>query len=372
MVKTLVGNISVFEWLVLFLGPAAVYLITALLNRLLNLVAGFLRRKVRKNPNLPQSELLPKPIRLLLIALAIRWPLSEMGLSLFARQLWSAFSTVIFVAACIWLLILLDSRTEQYLLRQLQSRNLQGIASVLRLTRRMIDLLLIFAGCLFILYYFGVNLTAALAGLGVGGIAVALAAQKTLENVIGGVSLILDRAMTVGDTLKLGDLVGTIEDIGLRSTRIRTLDRTMVVVPNGQIANATIETLSARDKFWFHPVISLRFETSPTQILSIVTGIRKLLSKSSSVEADSIRVRFFRVGSYSFDLDIFGYISARDWNHFLEIQESLLLEVMNIVKQAGADIAFPSQTMYFSSAPPEREEQLAPRPILEKTTIKSA
>jgi MscS family membrane protein len=378
LVRTRIGNISLFEWLVLIIGPPLLYLITALLNRFLNLVFGFLRRKIRNNPNLPQPELLPKPIRLLLLALAIRWPLSEIGLSLLARQIWSAIAVVIFVAACVWLLILLSGGIERYLLRKVQNRNLQGIASVLRLTRRVVDIMLAFAGCLLILFYFGVNLTAALAGLGVGGIAVALAAQKTLENVIGGISIILDKAMTVGDTLKLGDLVGTIEDIGLRSTRIRTLDRTMVVVPNGQIANATIETLSARDKFWFHPVISLRFETSPAQILSIVARIRKLLFECSIIETDSVRVRFFRLGAYSFDLDIFGYLFARDWNQFLEIQETLLLDIMDIVKQAGADIAFPSQTMYFSRTLDDREElpaavlTPAPKSALEKTATKSA
>ena len=377
MVRTRIANISLFEWFVLLIGPAVIYLITALLGRFLNLIARSVQRKMRQSQVLPPPELLPKPIRLLLVALTIRWLLPEIGLSLVARQICSATSIVILVAACIWLLILVNSRAERYLIRQLQNRDLQGIASVLRLSRRVIDLLFIFAGGLLVLYYFGVNLTAALAGLGVGGVAVALAAQKTLENVIGGVSLILDRALTVGDTLKLGDLVGTIEDIGLRSTRIRTLDRTMVVVPNGQIANATIETLSARDKFWFHPVLSLRFETSPAQILSVVAGVRDAIHRCPSADTESVRVRFIRVGTYSFDLEIFSYVFARDWAHFLEIQESLLLEAMTVVKQVGVDVAYPSQTMHFSPADSGRELAAvvlkpAQMSAVEQTTIKSA
>jgi MscS family membrane protein len=113
--------------------------------------------------------------------------------------------------------------------RRRDSRELSGSASILRLARRLIDGLVLFTGLLFILYYFGVDPTAALAGLGVGGIAVALAAQKTLENVIGGISLIADQAVRVGDTLKTGDISGTVEEVGLRSTRIRTLDRSVVV-----------------------------------------------------------------------------------------------------------------------------------------------
>ena len=135
----------------------------------------------------------------------------------------------------------------------------------MRVLRRVIDVLVLFAGLLFTFYHFGVDPTAALAGLGVGGIAVALAAQKTLENVVGGISLIADQAVRVGDTLKLGDILGTVEDVGLRSIRIRTLDRTIVSVPNGQIATMSIEILSARDKFWFHPLVSLRLDTTPAQ-----------------------------------------------------------------------------------------------------------
>ena len=136
----------------------------------------------------------------------------------------------------------------------------------MRLVRRFVDLLVIFAGIMGILYYFGVNPTAIIAGLGVGGIAVALAAQKTLENVIGGISLILDKVVLVGDTLRVPAVEGTVEDLGLRSTRIRTSDRTVVSLPNGQVANMTLENLSTRDKFWFHPILALRYGTTPTQL----------------------------------------------------------------------------------------------------------
>jgi MscS family membrane protein len=202
---------------------------------------------------------------------------------------------------------------------------------------------------LLMLYYFGVNPTAALAGLGVGGIAVALAAQKTLENVIGGVSLMVDKALQVGDTLKVGDTCGTVEEIGLRSTRIRTFDRTLVTVPNGQIANVTLETLSARDKFWFHPLIGLRYGTSAEQLSAVIGRVHQLLSTDSRLDQESVRARFSGFGSSSLDVDIFAYVYARDWNHFLEIQEGLLLDIMSIVEQAGTQIALPSQITYLAA-----------------------
>jgi MscS family membrane protein len=222
---------------------------------------------------------------------------------------------------------------------------------LLRLARRAVDVLVLFGGFIALLRHFGIDPTPALAGLGVGGIAVALAAQKTLENVIAGASLIFDQAVRVGDFLKMGDVQGTVDHIGLRSTRIRTLDRTVVSIPNGQIANVSLETLSARDKFWFHPVVPLRFESTPEQLRSVVDGIRQLLDEHPSVDSESVRVRFFRLGSFSLDIDVFAYLYAHDWNHFLEIQEQLLFDVTDIVSRSGTWIAFPSQTMYVAGAP---------------------
>ena len=168
------------------------------------------------------------------------------------------------------------------------------------------DVLVIFVALLASLRHFGIDPTPALAGLGVGGIAVALAAQKTLENVIAGASLIFDQAVRVGDFLKMGEIVGTVDHIGLRSTRIRTLDRTIVSVPNSQIANTSLETLSARDKFWFHPVVGLRYETTPEQLRRSSTA--SAAAQSQRRRPRIVRVRFFRLGAFSLDVEVFAYV----------------------------------------------------------------
>ena len=362
LVKTRVAAIPLFEWLAVFVGMPVLYLLTGLLNRIISLGVGTLRRRLRRNVDLQNPQVLPPPIRLLLLAIAIRWLLSRVGLPLLARQFWSTTALIIAIGGCVWLLMLLNGWGERYLLGRRRSRNLSGSASVLRLIRRVMDGLVLFAGLLFSLYHFGINPTAALAGLGVGGIAVALAAQKTLENVIGGISLIADQAVRVGDALKLGDISGTVEDVGLRSTRIRTLDRTLISVPNAQVANMSLETLSARDKFWFHPPVGLRYETTPVQLRSVITGLRKLLSEHSNVDSVSVRVRFLHFGAFSLDLDIFAYVFARDWNHFLEIQEELLFGVMDVVQRAGTEFAFPSQTTYLAADSSDKVTRLAPAP----------
>jgi MscS family membrane protein len=254
LVKRRVANIPIFEWLALFVGMPFLYAMTGLLDRLIGFAVGAFRRHLLRNANLQNPKILPPPLRLLLLAFTIRWLLSTVGLPLLARQFWSTTALIIAIAACMWLLILVNGRGERYLVGR--RPGMSGSAAVLRLIRRVIDGLILFAGLMFTLYHFGINPTAALTALGVGGIAVALAAQKTLENVIAGISLIADQAVHVGDTLKVGDIVGTVEEVGLRSTRIRTPDRSVVCVPNSQIANMSLETLSARDRFWFHPIVA--------------------------------------------------------------------------------------------------------------------
>jgi MscS family membrane protein len=347
LVKSQFLTIPLFEWLAVFVGMPFLYLVTGLLNRLISVAVGTCRRRLFRNADIKNRRVLPPPIRLLLLALSIYWLLSRVGLPLLARQFWVTTILVIVIVASTWLLMLVTRSVEDYLVSR--RPGLSGSAAVLRLIRRVTNGLLVLAALLFTLHHFGIDPTAALAGLGVGGIAVALAAQKTLENVIAGISLIADQAVRVGDTLKLGDIVGTVEDVGLRSTRIRTLDRTVVSVPNGQIANMSLETLSARDKFWFHPIIGLRYDTTPVQLRSIIAGIRKLLTEHSSIASSSVRVRFLRLSAFALDVEIFAYVIARDWDSFIAIQEELLLNVMNIVKEAGTGIAFPSQTLYLTA-----------------------
>lgn len=345
LVNNRIAGIPLFEWVAFLAGLPALYLLALGLDRILRPLVGGLRRLWTKR-DLPNPEVLPIPVRLLMIAVTIRWLLSIVGLSLFARLFWSGVAMVIAVAAAVWILILLNGRIEAYAVHYFQGRNLPGAASLLRLTRRTADLLFIFAGVLVILYHFGISPTAGLAGLGVGGIAVALGAQKTLENVIGGASLVFDKVVRVGDLLKVEETLGTVDEIGLRSTRIRTLDRTVVSVPNSLIANMSLETVSARDKFWFHPLISLRYETTITQIQSVINDVRTLLSQHASIEQNSVRVRFLGFGTSSLNVDVFAYVHAGGWAHFLEIQEALLFSIMEIIEQAGAQIALPSQALY--------------------------
>jgi MscS family membrane protein len=348
LVDTKILSIPLFEWLAVLVGLPVLYFLGVLLNRLLSPLAAKILTRLYKQSGLRNPEFLPPPVRLLAMALIIRWTLSKVDLPLLARQFWSSLAYVITLSACVWLLISLNGWVERRLRVRLELSQRTGARSLLGFARRTADLLVVLLGILIGVYYFGLNPTAAIAGLGVGGIAVALAAQKTLENIIGGISLIFDKSVQMGQFLQVGGTLGMVEDIGLRSTRIRTLDRTVVSVPNGQLAILTVENLSSRDKFWLHSRLNIRFETTSSQMRSVLAGISQLLADNHIVEPESVRVNLLSFGASSLEVEIFAYLFADNVPHFLKLQGELLLQIMEIVDAAGAQIALPSQTMYFA------------------------
>ena len=172
---------------------------------------------------------------------------------------------------------------------------------------------------------------------------------------VGGVSLIFEQAVHVGDFLKVGDTMGTVREIGFRSTHILTLDRTLVSVPNAQIATMTLENFSARDKFWLHPILGLRYDTTSQQMHALLNGIRNLLQESRHVEPGSVRVRFLRFGPSSLDVEVFAYVLAQSWSQFLEIQEELQLHMMECIESTGVQIALPGQNIQLKTAVPQTQ-----------------
>jgi MscS family membrane protein len=185
--------------------------------------------------------------------------------------------------------------------------------------------------------------------IGVLGVSVAtpaLAAQKSLENLFGGIMLIMDQPVHVGDFCRFGDQVGTVEDIGVRSTRIRTLERTLVTIPNAEFASLQIENFARRDRIFLSVRIGVRYETTPDQLRHLLIELKKMLLAHPKVDPDPARVRFANLGAYSLDLDIFAYVRTTDYNEFLAVREDLFLRMMDVVSASGTGFAFPSQTNY--------------------------
>ncbi len=215
--------------------------------------------------------------------------------------------------------------------------------SVLPLGRQVFKLCVYLIALLSVVSAWGYSVSTVIAGIGVGGIAVALAAQKTIENLFGGVSVISDRPVLVGDVCRFGDHTGTVIHIGLRSTSLRTADRTVINVPNGQFSSMALENISSRDKIWFHPVLNLRRDTNSEQLSQLLAALREILAKQPKVELGQVPVRFIGVGSYSLDIEVGVYVMTSDYNEFLAVQQELLLEILQAVERAGTALAVPWQ-----------------------------
>jgi MscS family membrane protein len=197
--------------------------------------------------------------------------------------------------------------------------------------------------------YLGLSVAPLLAGLGVGGLAVALAAQHTVENVIAGLVLFADKPVRIGDACRFGDVRGTVEQIGLRSTRIRCPDRTLISIPNSEFAKLQLTNFSRRDRILLQAVLTLRYETSADQLRYLLVALRRLLGGHPRLVSDSVRVRFTGYGEWSLNVELFALADTDDGAEFLAIQEDVYLQVMDVVREAGCDFAFPSQTQYLAA-----------------------
>ncbi|WP_031500072.1 mechanosensitive ion channel family protein [Bryobacter aggregatus] len=273
-----------------------------------------------------------------------------LGLPLLYRVWYTRVIIVLWLAAWVWAIFSiighLDLRVRGYLLRN----HLSSTQAMLQLGRRLLQIFVILGAILIGLRSFGFDITAALAGLGIGGIAIAFAAQKTLENVFGGLSLLSDQSIRVGDSCQFGAVSATVEDIGLRATRFRTVQRSVLYIPNGQLAAMNIENLGQRDRILFRHTIGIKYGLSPEGLFHLLEDMRSLLEKDERIAPDGRRVRFLKLADSSLDIEMFAYVLTKDFQLFLQIQEEILLHVMEIVREHGTDFAFPSQTLYVEQA----------------------
>ena len=196
----------------------------------------------------------------------------------------------------------------------------------------------------------GYEVTTILAGLGVGGIAVALASQKSLENLIGSITIYMSQPVHVGDFCKFGDTLGTIEEIGLRATQMRTLGRTVVYIPNAMFASGKIENLTRRDKILYRTRLRLSYNDTPAQLKQVLAKIRELIDQHEFIDEESSRVRFLEFGEYAQELELYVYIKTRDFVVYLEQREDVNIKINDIIESAGAHLTVPAKTISLNSA----------------------
>jgi len=207
------------------------------------------------------------------------------------------------------------------------------------LGRRVLKTVIAIFAAILILDNWGFNMTTIIAGLGVGGIAVALAAQQTIANVFGGVSVIGDAPVMVGDLGNFGGVIGTVEDIGLRSARVRTLSRSVVSIPNSAFAGMNLENYAVRDKILFNPTIAIKRTTSKDQIRRLLKNLGDTLRQKELVEVGQKPARISGYSAASFTVEVFAYVKTSDMNEFYQHQDELYLAIDEVVTSLGVELA---------------------------------
>jgi MscS family membrane protein len=255
----------------------------------------------------------------------------------------TSVANVFIIVAAGWILVRLTKFVARLKTQHLRQIGLPGKIATVELSNWLLVCVWFTAGLFLILRSLGIELTAVVAGLGIGGIAFAFAAQKTIENLFGTVTVVADEAIQVGDTCQVGGIEGRIESIGLRSTQIRTLDRALVSVPNGQLAATIVGNLARRDKFLFRHRVRLGYESTADQIRQVLAEVRKMMLQDAKLEPDTVKTRLIRFGDTALELEVVAYVPTRDEGTFLDIQEGLLLRIMDIVEASGAAFAMPTE-----------------------------
>ncbi len=212
---------------------------------------------------------------------------------------------------------------------------------------KTIKIFIVAVGLVAILQDWGINVSAFIASLGIGGLAFALAAKDTAANLFGGLTLLADQSLKIGDWVKAGGVEGTVEDIGLRTTKIRSFEKSLIVVPNQTIANSPIENFSRRGQRRIKLRIGLTYDTPGSVVQNIAKQIEQMLKNHPKIAKDqTLLVRFDEFGDSALGIFIYTFVNSAVWGEYLETKEDIYLQIMKIVEENGSSFAFPSQSIY--------------------------
>lgn len=345
-------GMPLWQWLLLGIG-VLVSLFVAAATRIIALP--LLRRIFRAITGEQDDWILVRlmaPLRGLISLAVLEATVSFLRLPLFARQVWMFAGGGLAIILAGWLFVRVVQVSGRLVNHRLARRGGADATAVIRLCERILNVITFCFVVFLLLKQAGLvkDATTLVAGVSVGGIAIAFAAQKTLENLFGGVSVIFDKTIRVGDFCKIGGQSGTVEDIGLRSTSLRTDERTVLTIPNGQLSTMNIENFAWKEKMFFHHTIGIRRETTAEQMRGLLQALRKLLAGDERIEKSTIGVRLIKFAPSSLDIEVAAYVMTRDANLFLNAQEDLLLRIMDTIEANGTAAAFPSQTVYVDQA----------------------
>jgi MscS family membrane protein len=310
---------------------------------------GFLKKVWTKKCSVSGTHLLDAvrvPISLYASVWLFAYSSLWVGISFIVRQSLSQLNIIVAwsaIALLLWRLI--DIVTSAAQKKMTANGRFFGFSSILFFFRRMIKIVFGVVLLFIVLDNLGVDVTAGLAALGIGGIALALGAQKTLENFIGSLAIVIDQPLHIGDYCKIGDAAGTVEDIGMRSTRLRTNERTLITIPNGDLSNQRIENLARRNRYLVHKKFQLRYDATSEQIRLFLKKAEEIFFANEYVTEEGLPVRYLGPGSDGHMIELFLYVNVSDVNDYLRVQQDLMLQMTDLIGELGLYYIIPSQTM---------------------------
>jgi len=283
-----------------------------------------------------------KPLNISFIVLGIYGAFSVLGMQkVIALPLQAAATFLVF-----WFLFNIVKAFEGSLLK-LFGKGLSHEVGLFLI--KALKVFVIALGFVAVLQTFGVNVSAFIASLGLGGLAFALAAKDTAANLFGGFAILTDNIFKIGDWVKIGDVEGIVEDIGMRTTKIRAFDKRLIVVPNATIANSAVDNFSRRDRRRIKMRLGLTYSTTPSQMKKILADVRVMLQNHPKIHKEPLFVYFDEFGASSLDLFFYLFTTTSDWEEYLQIREDINLKIIDIVEANGSGFAFPSQSIYFEN-----------------------
>ena len=350
LLKRELFGLSLAHWcvlLVLLVGSFAVLVGIALVTRL---IAHTLVREPLRRRDWDAWFAATRWPAIIVTALLIQFiVVPELGFPLTFRVGYARVGKVVLVFALAWLLKGVLTLGFAHARGLVRGKDRASTQSLMLLTERMLKALLAVVAIVALLVLLGVDSKTALAGLGIVGVALALGAQKTVENLLGGIFLLSDKALAVGDYCTIGNQSGTVEDVTLRSVRLRTTQQSLVSLPAGSLAQAGIENFATRHKLLALTTLRLRYGTDVGQLRRILENIRALLGRQARIEQQTAYVQLVNFGMDAIELELFAYLQTADGEEFRAWREELLLDIATIVEDAGSALA-PTRFMQLEPA----------------------
>ncbi len=275
----------------------------------------------------------------------LQFPVGINAIAMVAARVLASFSVV-------WLGYRQVDVFADILQRRAEATSTKLDDQLIPLVRKSLKVFLVVVGTIFVLQNLDVDVGSLLAGLGIGGLAFALAAKDTVANFFGSVMIFVDRPFQIGDWVKLGsDIEGTVEEVGFRTTRIRTFYNSLITVPNARMTDSSVDNLGARRYRRYSTVLSLTYDTPPERIDAFCEGVRAIIQALPGMRKDYDIVEFKEFGAHSLDVMLYCFMDTPDWLGEMRTRHNLNLAILQLARELGVEFAFPTQTLHLASMP---------------------